>query len=202
MNLRRVNKMFRQFKFVFLKLIFWGVVYFACASAVSRSGVEVFKGKIRNMGAESEKFLKYIPDSKDPRGFRLMVLRDIRDASVFSVEFTKLLCRSGENLQQDFFGSVGEYYVANIKTPDNKYLVYDEDKKSLKLVDKIPKPQFANYAWMMFHHIQLDEYFFYPFLNKSLMLQKFAIPDDVDVLPLYGEKTSGRDFIYWKFIKE
>ncbi len=55
---------------------------------------------------------------------------------------------------------------------------------------------------MMFHHIQLDEYFFYPFLNKSLMLQKFDKPDDVDVLPLYGDKTSGRDFIYWKFIKE
>ncbi len=100
--------MVKQFKIVFLKLIFWVVVYFAFVSAASRSGVEIFKGKIRNVGAESEKFLKYIPDSRDPRGFRLMVLRDIREGSVFTIEFTKLLCQSGESLKQDFFGSLGE----------------------------------------------------------------------------------------------
>ena len=193
--------MVRQFKFACLKLIFGGIIYFSCANAVL-PGVDVFRGKIRNVGAESDKFLKYIPDAQDPRGFKLIVLRDVREGSIFSVESSKLLCQSGESLQHDFFGSMGEYYVANIKTPDNKYLIYDEDKKSLKVVDKIPKPQYSSYAWLVFHHIQLDEYFFYPFFNKSLMLQKFAVPDDVDVLPFCGDKTSGRDFIYWKFMRE
>lgn len=194
--------MSKRFKFAFLRLIFCGIVYFLNVGAADSTGIDIFRGKIRNVGAESDKFLKYVPDSQDPRGFKLIVLRDLNEGSVFTVESSKLLCRSGESLQQDFFGSMGEYYVANIKTPDGKYLIYDEDKSSLKVVKKIPKPQFSSFAWLVFHHIQLDEYFFYPFFNKSLMLQKFAVPDEVDVLPFCGEKTSGRDFIYWKFIKQ
>lgn len=168
----------------------------------SRPGLTIFKGKLQCVGCESDKFLKYIPSMSDPRGFNLIVLRRVEEGSTFSIEFTKLQCATGESIQQELFGNGGEYYVGNIFTPDKKYLIYDEDKKFLRTFDKIPRPDYANYTWLVFHLTQLDQYFFWPLFKQSMFLQKPRLADVIDVIQYQKTGTDRENYAYWRLIPE
>lgn len=172
------------------------------AVAVPRPGLIIFKGKLQNVGADSGKYLWYTPDSRDPRGFTLTVNRYVENSTTFIIEYTKIRCETGESIQQELFGNGGEYYVGNIITPDKKYLMYDVDKNRLSAVSKIPKPDYANYTWLIFHCKQIDQYFFWPLFQQPMFLQKFKMPDVIDVILFQKSGTSGIDYVYWQFIPE
>lgn len=173
------------------------------ASAIQqRPGLKIFRGRLQNVGAESDKYLRYALDHSDPRGFTLTVNRYLRESSTFTIEYTKLLCATGESVQQELFGNNGEYYVGNIIMPDGKYLMYDVDKKSLSTVNKIPRPDYAKYAWLIFHCIQLDQYFFWPLFQQPMFLQKFGLPDVIDVILYQISGSRGIDYVYWRFVPE
>jgi hypothetical protein len=91
--------------------------------------------------------------------------------------------------------------MANIKTPDNRYLVFYDGK--LQSLEKIPYPNTAKYTWLLFLNYGLKQYFFQPMLNDFWYLQRkqhgvFGSNPQVDVLPYSGDPNStGRYFIYW-----
>lgn len=192
---------------IFLKILaivglLIGHISLNAAIVTPRPGLIIFKGKLLNVGAESDKFLWYTPDSRDPRGFQLTVNRYIERSSTFTIEYSKLICATGEPIQQELFGNSGEYYVGNIITSDKKYLLYDVDKKQLSVVTKIPKPDYANFTWLIFHCKQLDQYMFWPLFQQPMFLQKFRLPDVIDVILFQKSGTDGRNYIYWKLIPE
>jgi hypothetical protein len=183
-------------------LIVFGSLPMSAADALKRPGITVFKGKLQCVGCESDKFLKYMPSMTDQRGFNLTVLRRVEEGSTFTIEFTKLLCATGEGISQELFGNSGDYFVGNIFTPDKKYLIYDEDKKFLRTFNKIPQPDYANYTWLIFHCIQLDQYFFWPLFKQSMFFQKFRFADVIDVIQFQKTGTDGEWYCYWKLIPE
>jgi hypothetical protein len=194
--------MSKFFKFLVIVGLIFGNISLNAAVAIPRPGLTIFKGKLQCVGAESDKFLWYTPDSRDPRGFQLTVNRYVENSSTFIIEYTKLRCETGESIQQELFGNSGEYYAGNIITPDKKYLMYDVDKKSLSTVTKMPQPDYAKYAWLIFHCKQLDQYFFWPLFQQPMFLQKFRLPDVIDVILFQKSGTDGEDYTYWKFIPE
>jgi hypothetical protein len=190
------------FKFLVMGGLLLGNISLNAAVVIPRQGLTIFKGRLQCVGAESDKFLWYTPDSRDPRGFRLTVNRYIENSSTFTIEYTKLRCETGETIQQELFGNSGEYYVGNIITPDKKYLMYDVDKSSLCTVTKIPTPDYSKYAWLIFHCKQLNQYFFWPLFQQPMFLQKFRFPDVIDVILFQKSGTDGENYTYWKFIPE
>ncbi len=190
------------FKFLVIIGVLFSNLPLKAAKPVPRPGVTIFRGRLQNVGAESDKFLRYTLDSQDPRGFTLTVNRYLRDSSTFTIEYTKILCATGESIQQELFGNNGEYYVGNIITPDSKYLIYDVDKKSLSTVTKILRPDYSSYTWLIFHCIQLNQYFFWPLFQQPMFLQKFGLPDVIDVILFQKVNTRGIDYVYWRFIPE
>jgi hypothetical protein len=199
-------KIMKIFKTLILAIIFFGALSHPLAGAkadTARKGITTFRGKLQSVGANSDKFLIYTRNTKDPRGFTLTVSRYLSNASTFTVNYTKLLCATGEEIAQQLFGMDGDYYVGNIILPDNKYLVFDfVDNERIMAVDKIPKPLYSNYTWLIFHCIQLDQWMFWPLFRQTLFFQKWRVPDVIDVILFRKEGTDGQNYVYWRFIND
>jgi hypothetical protein len=147
--------------------------------------------------------------------FQLILVPRKENATNFDVELSALKDAKGNPVEKTVFGSKGRLMMANIKTPDNKYLVYYNQDNSypsnptqgsslyIQALSKIPSDM-PKYAWLVFHHYSLDEYFFQPATNDFWYLQRmqhkaYNGQPLVDVLPYEGNpESTGRYFIFWK----
>lgn len=177
---------------------------------------------LKNISGDKYLYLRYVPIvdrfSKVQNFYLDLVPRkdnlDSTPATNFTIELVEMRDEKGKKIEKTLFNSLGCYMLANIKTPDGKYLVFFYPSEitpytfnnglHLQAVDKLPSEMNRGYSWMVFHHYQLDEYFFQPMLNDFWYLQRMQhkAADSrpwVDVLPYAGDSEStGRYFIFWK----
>lgn len=161
--------------------------------------------KVFNLDAgDMYKYLKYtqIKDRFDiTYKFQLELVPQKDDSTHFAIEMVQMKDEKGNLVEKTVHNNFGCYFMANIKTPDNKFLLFYDDK--LQALDKIPQNA-AKYTWLVFLNYGLQEYFFQPMLNDFWYLQRkqhgtYGSNPQVDVLPYSGDPNStGRYFIYWK----
>lgn len=194
-------------KFIFVFLILDGCFYFPAKPKI-----------LRNISGDQYTYLKYIPIAdrfSNVYKFQLVLMPRKEDATNFNIELVDMKDENGNIIEKTVFGSRGRYKMANIKTQDNKYLLFyypDNAYPSnpgpgkelyVQSLDKIPTDM-SKYTWLVFHNYQLDQYFFQPILNNFWYLQRMqhrAIDSRpvVDVLPYEGTpESTGRYFIFWK----
>ncbi|KKQ33020.1 MAG: hypothetical protein US49_C0003G0048 [candidate division TM6 bacterium GW2011_GWF2_37_49] len=194
-------------KFIVIFLILDGCVYFNANPK-----------KLTNVSGDKYLYLKYVPIAdrfSNVYKFQLVLMPRKEDATDLNIELVDMKDEKGNLVEKTVFGSRGRYMMANIKTPDNKYLVFYYPDNAypitttqgsdlhIQALDKIPSDM-PKYTWLIFHHYQLDQYFFQPVLNDFWYLQRMqhkainGLPV-VDVLPYEGTpESTGRYFIFWK----
>ena len=194
-------------KFIVIFLVLDGCVYFNANPK-----------KLTNVSGDKYLYLKYVPISdrfSNAYRFQLILMPRKEDATDLNIELVDMKDENGNPVEKTLFGSRGRYMMANIKTPDNKYLVFCYPDNAypvattqgsdlhVQALDKIPA-DIPKYTWLVFHHYQLNQYFFQPVLNDFWYLQKkntarFNDFPIVDVLPYEGTpESTGRYFIFWK----
>jgi hypothetical protein len=220
------------FKFIVVFLILDGCFYFNVSPATNPANISTAPANLgtagtsvlsvkkifTNVSGDQYVYLKYVTIAdrfSRVYKFQLVLMPRKEDATNFSVELVDLKDAKGNPVERIIFGSRGRYMLANVKTPDNKYLIFyypDNDIPSplpagvdlyIQALDKIPADM-PKYTWLVFHNYLLDEYFFQPVLNEYWYLQRMqhkAINGRpmVDVLPFSGNpESTGRSFIFWK----